>query len=301
MRDTQGGNWTSDENSPAGLNKPFWAQIIGSAVAGGVTYYSWQMMYAVSPTIDPSGFIQVDDLFAGTTTANPAVEPNGSSVTTGSIVRLQRGYYDTTYDWVYEIVYESNPGANYYGIYTGQVSVGVTAEATVTPTNLGGLPFGALPPTGLGWTQIPLSASTTQTEYSVGIENPDKALWNANANVLTVPTGADGEYEIVLSLDAWGSSLTPTDSSSWTTTSSNTLLLSLILYNPSYIPIGQITSRMDPTYHCTPGGICSHLGMYALKAGNQISLWTCMGGSGLGSVAARVWLRKYSETISGGP
>lgn len=124
--DTQGGMFTGTDNSPATLNRPFWAELTSYDSTTG--HYAW-----TEQVNTPSGFTALAGGKVGTTLIWPAFDPNGAVLTVGDVVLLQRSYYDPTYDWKWVVVAGGGNAGNLtmLGITNGTVT-GRTNSFTLT-------------------------------------------------------------------------------------------------------------------------------------------------------------------------
>lgn len=92
-----GSLFVGTSQTAAGMNRPKWAIITGSA-GTNPTFYSWQECTPVGLTLSPE-----TGGMSGTTALCPAIDPNNGTWANGSFVKVRRAYFDPQYDWVFYI------------------------------------------------------------------------------------------------------------------------------------------------------------------------------------------------------
>src|SRR2546430_1655801 len=95
LEHVDGGIWVGEGLDELQATAPFWAKVTSVSTI----YYAW-----TEQRFNTSGaFVDLEGGRFGTTTINPAVEPNGIALTVPSYVLLRLGYYDSSKDWVYVV------------------------------------------------------------------------------------------------------------------------------------------------------------------------------------------------------
>jgi len=104
MAEVFGGEWAGDVQSINGMNIPFWVRVTNSFQYGSITLYAWIEIQWVQSGSYPS-CIDLPSPRSGTTLVNPFFEPNNCPVPIGSIAKIERAYFDGTFQNIYVASY----------------------------------------------------------------------------------------------------------------------------------------------------------------------------------------------------
>ena len=168
--DTHGGMFVGVDQSVPGMNLPFWAKI---TQFDGTKYYAWTEQYATGGTLN--------DLTGGrfgTTTKDPAINTNSTTMGVGTFVLLQQGYLDPILGWIFLMLnaFPSGNGAlccssaNYPFLSNLTCSGGSATPTSNTYTFSNGLYFGVGgdPTTACGSASITLVSTVTCSSGTFG-------------------------------------------------------------------------------------------------------------------------------------
>lgn len=184
MPGVDGQLFTGSRNSAAGLNQQRWAKITGSAGMNPVLYswveQTWQHLPAGNA--NTLGLANMDGGMFGSTTTNPAVEPNGAQLNVGDFVLIEAAYFDPALDMVFAVIAKgAGAGTNIFGnAFLGTVSIAPNV-ATAFPWGNGRAEF---------WN------AGQPTQFLIPASQPNGGLYNVIGTIVGINTVIKATYVI---------------------------------------------------------------------------------------------------------